>query len=707
MADKYIWHNTSWKELANWAKYFGYKEDVTLTDPTAQDYVSLCNLLGVASLGNSVTIIFRDTNKWYIKGPLTITFKENTNQLHIKSRNDKDTRTYNISIYSFEDNTEEGAIKEFNFTTRLKEEGYGYVEEDVEIFPLKNTWNNRSTLSIEENGIDIQPNAKDIDQNVLFPFRGIKQCFIPNYFNSDDGTQGSINGAVFDGSLLDPLNADQPIGQPLDANFKKFSPGFGFDSDVTIKASGGESGLVLKNKKDTSKMWNMCLYPLVLMDETSRKHPNMKIILKKNAEGKNTVQVVDGNTAITIPIEVNPEIDYLVAYTQEHKPPIFNISILNQGGVACSNLNIPSESTEVLWERDKPEVKGNTTHIYADAELFLQIDLKESVDNWVTRVFPWDDKSFGNNGIDALTKIEGIQEPEGQSLNEILFKGKLTSYWKEIKKLDQHYRMFENLFNCIPNNLTNFVSEKPQIKKWEGKSQGEQPGYNTISLSSKEAQSITQYITRGKNPDPGYVYESGKSNLTDTTTIENTDCCSGCYSVVFHVKAYACTAATNFIIEGKKKWNNEDDYIKYLDYWFGEKKQYWLGENEKVGYEFPIFYRIPKILMDSIDIAKETENKWTGKLENTIFNLYLKNFYGCSHSQSHIQTKDDWYITLNYNELNGTCSLGFENATMHIKGLNDTYSMQENLEDKVIVLWTHKLPDGNLAATTTESEKNT
>ena len=91
MADEYIWHNTSWKELSDWAEYFGYHEDVTLTDSTAQDYISLCNLFGVKTLSTPVIIVIIK-DKWYIRGPLTVSFDGTVQKLHIKTQKEQDTR---------------------------------------------------------------------------------------------------------------------------------------------------------------------------------------------------------------------------------------------------------------------------------------------------------------------------------------------------------------------------------------------------------------------------------------------------------------------------------------------------------------------------------------------------------------------------------------------------------------------------------------
>ena len=97
----------------------------------------MCNLFGVKSFSTPITIVIIK-DKWYIQGPLTINFDGTVQKLHIKTQKEKDIRVNNCSTYTFTDT--EDAIKEFNFTTRLKKEGYGYSDKDGNLdFPLTRT----------------------------------------------------------------------------------------------------------------------------------------------------------------------------------------------------------------------------------------------------------------------------------------------------------------------------------------------------------------------------------------------------------------------------------------------------------------------------------------------------------------------------------------------------------------------------------------
>lgn len=693
MADEYIWHNTSWKELSDWAEYFGYHENVTLTDPTAQDYISLCNLFGVKTLSTPVTIVIIK-DKWYIRGPLTVSFDGTVQKLHIKTQKEQDIRVNNCSTYTFTDT--EDAIKEFNFTTRLKKEGYGYGNKDGSLdFPLTRTWNSRSEKSIRETGFSIQENREDTEQNVLFPFNGIKQCFIPNYFNSDDGASGSINGAVFDGGVLDPLS--YPIGDPLTADFKEYSPGFGFSSDAIINCNG--KTLPLEAKKDTSQMWNMCLYPLVLMDETSKKHPNMRIVLKKDKIGKNTIQVFDSYAPITKPIEVDPEKDFLVAYTQEQKPLTFGLSVLNKDGVQCSDGFISPEESCVLWERRPPQKdKNDTYHLFIEPELFLQMDATQNMGKLVTKVFPWTNDDF--------------KESEKEILNQDSTKGILENTWKEINTLGEYFTKFMKLFECIQNNLHS-VNKSSSIQTWAKTLLTKNAkGYDSTSLASAKTVSMDRFIVGDKNKRSGYT---NSQNILASNCCQN-DCCG---DVFLDTMARVCIGATSFTIKDKKQWNNPNSYVKYIEHWFGNKKGYWLGgQNEdEVSYQLPSLKTQPWITrpeegnsssIEYLKIEQDEKSDWIGTFFNMHTRFYLENFFGHGNESPiqnldtgsiyEINQNDKWYITLNFNNLKGNVKFKFDEKTFFINIRKKDSLITQRIEDKVIVLWTHKLPDGNLAA---------
>ena len=63
-----------------------------------------------------------------------------------------------------------------------------------------------------------------------------------------------------------------------------------------------------------------------------------------------------------------------------------------------------------------------------------------------------------------------------------------------------------------------------------------------------------------------------------------------------------------------------------------------------------------------------------------------------------INQNDKWYITLNFNNLKGNVKFKFDEKTFFINIRKKDSLITQRIEDKVIVLWTHKLPDGNLAA---------
>jgi len=651
MADKYIWHNLSVAELNSWAERYGHTDEqrVEVTTGT-EEYDVLCQIFGCTAISNSPLImIYRD--RWYIQGQRTFTFNGTIAALHIRTRSGEDIRESNISSYEFvPTGTDEysNSIAEFNITTRLKTEGYGWREPEstTETFPLKETWNGHYKIPVLTRKGSIVEDGVNEDEHKLYPFKSVKNCVITGYCNSEEDQEGSIIGTVFSGELLNPQKF--PIGTPLSTTGGGVTPGYAYNYGM------GYNGLGTTPGQDHSRMWNLCLYPLVLVD-SSASHSNVrKIEIDKNT---NKLRVVVNESAVTKWISFNPDTDCLIAYTQSAASCNCVISPLLDG--LSTEPVIPYDSIQVFWQDSRSGGDcGSDITIKGHVNVFLRLDLTLDFGTDTNlRYLKWSEASTGD-----------VYNSNDNSWG---------SYWKDVNNQSD-----DLIVKNIPL-FTSFSSEWgggnssvsiPKTGYFAAVSKGNKTAYKASESSTSGGQREEFWLNDDENVDP----------YTTEKQVNTEGCCGGCTQSTFvWAKLKFMVAETSLTIRNKKSLSSDTQYLSYLDYWFGDNARYWHSEQNTEWY--PTYESRPIVTAaPSFDIT----STYHGTAKNMQIEFYLDNFYYNSISSNNIKDAD-----LKIPVGDTTVVLDLEDTT--IKPIVNGSAASKYGEEAVIVLWTANIPEAD------------